>query len=235
MPIYNNEDYIKVMRPIPKDWPLDIFGIPFVKKSSIDISKINNGLWLINFENAKATDHNASNKIIHFFKFDDSLNRAYNSPYKVLHKLGPYYAVSTMDFSMHPGMTEAQIISATFKNRWTGVWAQINGIKKVAVTVGWVLEDTFDICFAGIEDGTLLIISTLGACLYQSKELFLKGYAEMRKRFPNSQVLCIGNKIDGMDNDVCYVKYDESFGNWDNKRNYWQPSMFNWDLSKGWY
>lgn len=232
MPIYDNENYIKVMRPIPSNWPLDIFGIPFVKKSNIDISKINNGIWLINLKNANASDKNANKKIIHSFKYDCSLKKAYDNPYKLLHKYGPYYAVSTLDFSMHPGMKTAQIIDATFRNRWSGMFAQYNGIDKVAVTVGWVMEDTYDICFAGIEDGTLLIISTLGSCIGLSKKNFLNGYHEMRKRFPNSQVICIGNKIEGMDDDVCYVKYEESFGNQDKKRNYWQPSLFNWDFSE---
>ena len=65
-----------------------------------------------------------------------------------------------------------------------------------------------------------------------SKDIFLKGYYEMRKRFPKSQVICVGNKINGMDDDVCYVDYSQSFGNWDKKRNYWQPSLFNWDLKE---
>lgn len=232
MPIYDNENYVKIMRPIPNDWPLDIFGIPFIKKTNIDISMVNNGIWLINLENAKASDKNACKKIIHSFKYDAQLKRAYDNPYKFLHKFGPYYAVSTLDFSMHPGMKKAQIIDATFRNRWSGVFAQSNGINNVAVTVGWVMEDTYDICFAGIQDGTLLIISTFGSCVGLSKEYFLNGYREMRKRFPNSQIICIGNKIEGMDDDICYVTYEESFGNWDKKTKCWQPALFNWDFSE---
>ncbi len=34
------ENYIKLMRLLPKDWPKDIYGIPFVKKSIIDISNM---------------------------------------------------------------------------------------------------------------------------------------------------------------------------------------------------
>lgn len=71
--------------------------------------------------------------------------------------------------------------------------------------------------------------SSLGVCNVFSQYDFLKGYHEMRKRFPSSQIICIGNKIEGMDEDVCYIKYRQSFGNWDRYRNYWQPSMFNWN------
>lgn len=51
----------------------------------------------------------------------------------------------------------------------------------------------------------------------------------MRKRFPHSQILCMGNKLSEMNNDVCYIDYKDSFGNWDRYRDYWQPTLFNWD------
>ena len=229
MPIYNTEDYVKLMRPLPKDWPKDIEGIPFVKKSTIDISNMDNGKWLINLSNTYSGDKNAYRKIVHCFKENNDLDRFYNKPYMLLEKVCKYYATSTLDFGMHPGMERAQIIEATFKNRWSGAWQQMNGHERVAVTVGWVFEDTYDICFAGIQDGTLLIISTLGVCNELSREIFLNGYREMRKRFPHSQILCMGNKLPEMNNDVCYIDYKHSFGNWDKYRDYWQPALFNWD------
>ena len=61
MPIYNNKEYIKLMRPIPDDWPLDIEGIPFVRKSIIDIKNLNNGKWMINISNAQENDKYAYN------------------------------------------------------------------------------------------------------------------------------------------------------------------------------
>lgn len=229
MPIYDNKTYIKIMRPIPKDWPLDIEGIPFVKKNAIDISNLNNGKWLISITNAYSNDKNKTKKIIHCFKENEELNRLYNNPYAFIHKVCQYYASSTLDFGMHEGMKRAQIIDATFKNRWSGVWQQINGQSKVAVTVGWVLPDTYDICFAGIEDGTLLLISTLSIHSEKSIERFLLGYKEMRKRFPSSQIICLGNKLEEMDDDVCYIEYENSFGIKDKYREYWQPTMINWN------
>lgn len=47
------------MRPLPKDWPKDIEGIPFVKKSTIDISNMDTGKWLINLSNTYSGDKNA--------------------------------------------------------------------------------------------------------------------------------------------------------------------------------
>lgn len=232
MPIYCNEDYVKIMRPIPENWPKDIEGIPFIKKSKIDISNINNGKWLISISNVTSTAKNLNRKIVQCFKYDNELNRFYNNPYLCLERMTKCYAAATLDISMHSEMQPAQIIDATFKNRWSGAWLQMNGYEKVIVTVGWVTPDTYDICFAGIEDGTTLMISTLGVCNDEAKYDFLNGYKEMRRRFPNSQIICVGNKIEGMDDDICFVDYKHTFGNWDKKRSYWQPALFNWDFSE---
>ena len=233
MPCYSNDEYVSLMRPIPRYWKRDLFGIPTIKKSDIDITKLNNGLWLTAINNTSLEDKNKRYKIVHSFKFDFELKRYYERPYSYLKRVSSYYAVCTFDFSMHQGMEPAQIINATFMNRWSGVWLQMNGFKRVAVTVGWVDSDTFDICFAGIEDGTLLVISSLGVCKNKkSQSIFIKGYKEMRRRFPKSQVICVGNRVKGMDDDVCFVSFQESFGNHDKYYEYWQPKLFNWNYKE---
>ena len=232
MPTYNYKDYVKVMRPLPKNWPIDIEGIPFVKKSAINISDINNGKWLISISNINKSSKNLNRKISHCFRYDNELNRFYNNPFLFLERATKCYAASTFDISMHEEMQRAQIVAATFENRWSGVWLQTNGYERVVVTVGWVKPDTYDICFAGIEDGTTLMISTLGVCNDESKQDFLAGFGEMRKRFPHSQIICLGSKLDGMDENICYVSYDQAFGSLDKKHSYWQQKLFNWDFSE---
>lgn len=232
MPIYNFSEYIKIIRPVPDNWPKDIYGIPYIKKSNIDISNINNGKWLISLNNAPSNAKNKNCKIIHCFMYDKKLLSFFNNPIKMLTTASGYYACSTYDFSMDSKMEVTKIIEATYNNRWSGMWLQSNGIKNIAVTVGWVNSQTYDICFSGIYDGTLLIISTLGACLGEAKSEFLEGYYELRTRFPHSQIICVGNKIDGMDNDVCYVAYNQSFGNHDKYNDYYQMKLFNWNYKE---
>ena len=65
---------------------------------------------------------------------------------------------------------------------------------------------------AGLRDGSIFFISTLGVNNEQRKPNFLRGYKEMRRRYPNSKIVCIGKQIEGMDNDVIYIDYQESFG-----------------------
>lgn len=230
MPTYDYKKYLRLMRPLPEYVERDTFGIPVIEPQPIDISAMNNGLWLINMKNLSTKDKNANRKIVHAFCYDDVLRRAYNDPMKFLARAAPYYAVSSFDFSMDSKMDFKSILDATYDNRWSGAFMQTHG-KLVIPTVGWTNSDTYDICFSGLRDGGVFIISTLGTNNTVSYREFILGYSEMRKRFPNTQIICVGDRLEGMDDDVCYVLYEESFGTWDKRQNYWQPKLINWDGS----
>ncbi|MBP5492754.1 MAG: DUF4417 domain-containing protein [Clostridiales bacterium] len=230
MPTYNNLEYIRVMRQLPSFVKRDIYNIPFIEKDDIDISALNNGKWLINLKNCTSRDKNAQNKIVHCFCFDKELNREYQNPFRFLSKVAPYEAASTLDFSMHPDMGFKEVLQATYDNRWSGAFLQSNG-KKVIPTVGWVGPEYYDITFAGLRNGGVFIISTLGVNNPGCRQLFLSGYLEMRKRFPDSKIICVGNYVSGMDSDVCFVKYEDSFGSWNIELVPWQPRLLNWDMS----
>ena len=230
MPTYSNKAYIELMRPLPDFVARDVYGIPFIEPENIDISAMNNGLWLINLKNVSSKDRRPERKIVHSFCFDDKLRSVYKDPVKYLHRVAKYYAVSSFDFSMDIKMDFTQILSAVHDNRWSGAFMQSNG-KKVIPTVGWLTETSYDICFAGLRDGGVFLISTLGAKNPVSSPVFLAGYRELRNRFPHTKIICVGDYIPGMDNDVCFVKYKESFGSSDRNQPYWQPKLFNWDGS----
>lgn len=230
MPVYKNLEYVRIVHPLPQYVERDIYGIPFVETDAIDISDLNNGKWLINLDHAGNKDKNAYRKIVHGFSTDKVLMRQYNNPYRFLSKIGHYYAVATLDFSMDEKFTAAQIIDATFRNRWSGAFLQANG-KMVIPTVGWTTEAYFNITFSGLRNGGTFIISTLGTHSVNNGQDFMVGYYELRSRFPDSRLICVGNAFPEMDSDVCYIPFDESFGSWDKYQDYWQPALFNWDSS----
>ena len=230
MPIYKYKEYLRIIRPLPEHVKRDRFDIPVIEPQKIDISAMNNGLWLINMKNMSSKDKNANRKIVHSFCYDDTLRRAYNDPLRYLARAAPYHAVSSFDFSMNSKMDFKNVLDATYENRWSGVFMQTHG-KLVIPTVGWITSDTYDICFSGLRDGGVFIISSLGTNNPDSYPEFIAGYHEMRKRFPSTQIICVGDRLKGMDDDVCYVLYEESFGSWDKHQSYWQPKLFNWDGS----
>ena len=78
--------------------------------------------------------------------------RTYKNPLKLIEKTSGYYGVTSWGFSMQEEMSEQLIIQAIGKSRWFGRFLQSYAVK-VYPTVGWIDENTYDICFAGLRDG----------------------------------------------------------------------------------
>lgn len=183
MPIYKTQTFTNIMRPEPICWEKDIFDIPFIEKEELPVSLMGSELFLINPANVSKRDIDRKRKIVHSFLFDDLLEKEYNNPMKFIHKISGYYGVTSPDFSMHPGMNKWSIIQAIAKSRWFGRYLQSYGFR-VYPTVGWVDDDTYNICFAGLKDGSAFFISSLGVNNEECRPLFLKGLQELRRRFP---------------------------------------------------
>ena len=225
---FNNNHYQGTVHPLPEGFETHILNIPVIKRDEIDISKLNNGLCLINMKNASRADKHPEVKIVHSFDMDNELMKVLSNPITSLIRMGRYYAVSSLDISIDPRMNCTQVLISTYLNRWWGVFLQSYGVP-VIPCVGWALEDTYDICFAGIEPKCTLMISTLGVGNKSSAPIFLRGFHELRKRFPDSQIICVGDRVNGMDTDVCFVKFEDSFGYSNFYHSWFQPCLFSWD------
>lgn len=228
MPIYDNQKFISVVRPEPENWKKDVFDIPFIEREELPISLVGSELFLINPNNVSKNDVDKKRKIVHSFLSDDSLEREYRNPIRFIERISGYYGATSPDFSMHPGMSRWSIIQAVGKSRWFGRFLQSKGIR-VYPTVGWVDESSYDICFSGLRDGSIFFISTLGVNNEECRPLFFKGLRELRKRFPDSRQICVGQRLESMPEDICVVPYDETFGgrnelSWRN-----QVRLFHWD------
>jgi hypothetical protein len=91
------------------------------------------------------------------------------------------------DFSLYTDMAQARQIEHIFKNRWCGAYWQSLGIN-VIPTIGLSDERSFDFCFAGVEKGSIVAVSTIGS--RRAKSLFMKGYTEMLRRIEPVHVIC---------------------------------------------
>ena len=90
-----------------------------------------------------------------------------------------------------------QQLQPLLNTRYTPFLSVIIIMLLVIPTVGWTNSDTYDICFSGLRDGGVFIISTLGTNNIVSYREFIPGYNEMRKRFPNTQIICVGDVLYG--------------------------------------
>ena len=182
-----------------------------LKKQNIDVNKIK----FLSFVDAKKDDNENKDKTIHFFTYDWKFEKVYQNADEELEKLKQYYAVLSPDFSIFTNMPLALQIESIFKNRWCGAYWQSKGLK-VIPTVSWGDERSFHFCFDGIEEGSIVAVSTY----YREncEEEFMLGYNEMLKRIKPSMVLC----------------YDEPFKEMQGNIKEFLPTTYEWTKNLNW-
>ncbi len=213
MAYYSSKERLSLLRPLPPTIKRSIFSIPIIPKPEINLDRLGDGLFLQGFQNCGSKDQNCKDKIVHFYLYDRQLEPLYSKPRKYIPKLGKYYAVRTPDFSRYDERDRFGIINATYKNRYLGALWSLYG-RNVIPTIGWTNPDSFDVCFEGVEQGSIVSISTLGVHSDQSSiQEFLCGYKARREKISPSSIICLGDHVDGMNTDnVLFVPYKDSFG-----------------------
>lgn len=196
----------KVIRPVIGDCTYDRYGMPVLKKTNL--STLNwEGLKAIGIQNASPKTSNP-NTIVMMFSYDKKLLALWNNPLKKVPLFQGFAAVGTPDFSIYPTMNTNEIRHNIYMSRWLGVTWQ-NYHCRVLPTVGWALPDTYDICFSGLEKGSVVIISTIGC--QDHKEEFLNGFKEMKKRIEPPLIIVFGDMISGMTGNFLNFRYTEVF------------------------
>lgn len=100
---------------------------------------------------------------------------------------------------MFTNMPIALQIASVFKNRWCGAYWQSKGLNVIPV-VSWSDEKSFDFCFDGIEEGSIVFVCTYYC---ENDEMsFMAGYREMIERIKPSLVLCYDEPFDAMGKNV---------------------------------
>ena len=171
------------------------YEFPIIRKQAIDVNKIK----LLSYVDTKADDKENKDKTIHFFTHDWKFEKVYENADKELEKLKQYYCLLSPDFSMFTNMPIALQIASVFKNRWCGAYWQSKGLNVIPV-VSWSDEKSFDFCFDGIEEGSIVFVCTYYC---ENDEIsFMTGYREMLKRIKPSLVLCYDEPFDAMGKNV---------------------------------
>ena len=180
------------------------YSIPLIRKQSLDLSNID----LISYSDTKSNESDkVKNKGVHFFVDDYKFEGIYNNPERSLNKLKQYKFVCTPDFSIYSEMDKWRKIENVAKNRWVGAFWQEQGLI-VIPTISWGTPSTFDYCFDGVEEGSIVAISTLGC--KKAKRNFLIGYEEMKKKICPSAIICFDKPFDEIKDEVIYVDYLQS-------------------------
>lgn len=101
----------------------------------------------------------------------------------------------------------------TFRNRWCGAYWASRGLRTVP-SVNWGDETTFDFCFEGIEQGSVVAVSTYMASEHNNrqdqKEWFMAGYNELLRRIEPEYIICYNTPFPEMEGNIIPVDYDLS-------------------------
>lgn len=201
----NYEKY-KVIRPLYSNHEYDKYGFPIIRKDEFDYKDWND-TRICNFKNIKGQEEK-DKSIICMFNYDNILNNIWDDPYKYLIKFLGFKAICTPDYSVYPGMNINDIRFNVYRNRWIGCLLQEKGFK-VIPTIQWGLDDTYDMCFSGVEKGSVVIISTLGCT--SNYEDFLKGFNKMKEVIEPSLIIVFGKMLEGMKGTFLHFNYIDSF------------------------
>ncbi len=183
----------KVLRPLTEDIMLNEFDMPIMKKvelTSLDFEKA----IPTNLQNLTGKSENR-NKLVFPFNHDKDLKRYWDDPLKYIPLFQNVMGIGTPDYSLYSNMNVNEIRHNVFKNRWLGCTWKSYGVNAIP-TIGWALPDTYDICFGGVEQNSVVMISTVGCKL--NADIFLKGYKEMKNRLQPSLIIVYGDMIPGM-------------------------------------
>lgn len=190
----------------------DFFGIPTVPKPYFSAYEFDK-LRMIGFDLIKNDNKEHRNRMVHFFLYDYNFEKVWREPQQYIEMLRPYKAVLTPDFSMYTEMPSALQLFNTFRNRWCGAYFAEKGLR-VVPTVNWGLDDSFDFCFAGIEKGSAVAVSTYMFREHgnhsDQKDIFMNGYNEMLKRIEPEYVICYSEPFEEMTGNIIYVDYELS-------------------------
>lgn len=146
---------------------------------------------LVAYSLPKDIDKAPEGSAVHFFLDDYRFETIWTNPHRGLERIAKLGAALTPDFSMWRDMPLVMQQWQVYRARWCGAWLHINGID-VIPTVTWSTPETFKFAFAGIAQGSVVAISTVGVRDQDAKTLFAMGCRELVKRINPKCVLIYG-------------------------------------------
>ena len=146
---------------------------------------------------------------VHFYVDDYQFERVWNSPEKYIDVLWEYDCILSPDFSLYLDMPMPMKIWNIYRSRQIGAFYQSKGMK-VIPTISWAERETFEFCFEGIPQGSVVSVSTIGVKEHDDAlEIWRDGMTEMIKRIQPSTILVYGGRLD-FDYGKIKVKYYEN-------------------------
>jgi len=150
---------------------------------------------LIGFNYAISSDGDKKSGL-HCFLDDYQIERLWSDPDKYIETLQKFGCILTPDYSLYNEMPLAMMIWNTYRSRMVGQILQDAGLH-VIPSISWSDERSFDFCFDGVPQNSIVAISTIGVKKEEyNRSLFQKGFQTMLERTRPREVWCYGGKVE---------------------------------------
>lgn len=153
--------------------------------------------------------------LISAFVDDYILERYWNDPKKYIEFFKKAKYVMSPDYSLLLGMPKPMQMWNVYRNRLVGYVWQSAGLT-VIPTISWSDKNSFEYCFEGVKQRSVVAVSNVGCRNEENKYYFDNGFNEMLNRIDPKQIVFQCNKKykdQYKDDRIIFVN---SF--WDNKR-----------------
>ena len=192
---YYNLDLVDIDNSTNNFWQM-----PIIKKEDFIPSD------LIGFNYAKTSKE--KNVSIHFYLDDYQFERIWNNPGEYIDILKEYDCILSPDFSLYLDMPMPMKIWNVFRSRQIGNYYQQQGIK-VIPTIQWAEKETYSFCFEGIEEQSVVSVSTIG--VKRNKEalqIWKDGMDAMIEKIKPKTILVYGGELDYDYGDIKVIYYE---------------------------
>ncbi len=165
------------------------YGIPDLLHTSVNQVPD----WFVPYRQQIRSSQSLTDGAVHFFLDDYRFETVWSRPQKALDALRPYTTVLSPDFSLYRDWPLMLQLWNTYRNRWCGRFWQEQGFT-VIPTVSWSTSRSYDFCFLGVPQRSMVAVSAVGVNLQEPLEyrLFLSGFTKMVRQLAPQIVLSYG-------------------------------------------
>lgn len=172
---------------------------------------------MIGFNYAKTSKDKEA--CVHFYLDDYQFERVWNSPEKYAEILAEYECILSPDFSLYIDMPMPMKIWNVYRSRQIGAFYQSYGIN-VIPTISWAEPETFEFCFEGIPQGSIVSVSTIGVKKNnEAFEVWRNGMLAMIDKIKPSTILVYGGQLEFDYGNIDVIYFDNQvLKNWRDKK-----------------
>ncbi|MBO7732070.1 MAG: DUF4417 domain-containing protein [Methanobrevibacter sp.] len=161
---------------------------------------------LMGFNYAKTSENKKTG--IHFYLDDYQFERIWNNPGEYTDILSQYECILSPDFSLYLDMAMPVKLWNIYRSRLIGQYYQLRGIK-VIPTISWAEKDTFEFCFDGIPEGSIVSISTIGVKRDpKAMQIWKEGMDAMIEKIKPTTILVYGGELEYDYKDIKVIYYE---------------------------